>query len=84
MNNVVLVFDTTHHALWAEQVALATGCAAEIQPAPGRARARCSLALAYLPAEEAVILAALDRAGVPYRRYDPAAETTDADGMGAV
>lgn len=68
----VLVFDTTHHALWAEQVALASGFAAQIDPAPVEARAKCALALTYLPAEEQDLLSALERAGVPFRRY-PAA-----------
>jgi hypothetical protein len=63
----VLVFDTTHHALWAEQVALEAGCAAEVVPAPPAAHARCGLALAFLPAEEAPLLAALAAAGVPCR-----------------
>jgi hypothetical protein len=65
----LLVFDTTHHALWAEQVALGAGCAAELQPAPSAARAKCALALGYDTADEPVILQALDAAGVPYRRY---------------
>ena len=65
----VLVFDTTHHALWAEQVALQAGVAAEINPAPSAARAKCSLALSYMEEEEATLLAALENAGVPYRKY---------------
>jgi hypothetical protein len=68
----VLVFDTTHHALWAEQVALGSGFAAQIEPAPTEARAKCALALSYMPAEEQELIAALERAGVPFRRY-PAA-----------
>ncbi|MEO5510486.1 MAG: putative Se/S carrier-like protein [Longimicrobiales bacterium] len=67
--NPVLVFDTTHHALWAEQVALGSGCAAEIQPAPAAARAKCALALAYLPGDEVQLLDALRGAGVPYRKH---------------
>lgn len=68
----VLVFDTTHHALWAEQVALGNGFAAQIEPAPVEARAKCALALSYLPDEEVDLLAALERAGVPFRRYSSA------------
>jgi hypothetical protein len=44
----LLVFDTTHHAVWAEQLILEAGCAAEIIPAPSAAKAKCSLAVAYL------------------------------------
>ncbi len=69
MQRRLLVFDTTHHALWAEQVVLLAACAAEIEPAPAAARAKCALALAYLPEEEDRVLAALDTAGVPYRPY---------------
>jgi hypothetical protein len=69
----LLVFDTTHHAVWAEQVILDAGYAAEIQPAPSAARAKCSLAIAYMMSEEPAVFAALERAGVPYRRYVPAA-----------
>ena len=70
----VLVFDTTHHALWAEQVALGAGFAAEIEPAPVAAGAKCALALAYLPGEEPALLSELQRAGVPFRRF-PSVET---------
>jgi hypothetical protein len=66
----LLVFDTTHHAVWAEQLILEAGCAAEIIPAPSAAKAKCSLAVAYLQEEEATVLRALDAAGAPYRRYD--------------
>lgn len=66
----VLVFDTTHHALWAEQVASAAGLAAAVVPAPARARAKCDLALEYLPAEECALLQALTKAGVPWRRFE--------------
>ena len=67
----ILVFDTTHHAVWAEQIILDAGCAAEIQPAPAAAKAKCALAIAYVRAEEASVFSALDRAGAPYRRYVP-------------
>ena len=67
--NPLLVFDTTHHAIWAEQLIHAAGCAAEIQPAPAAAKAKCSLAIAYLAEEEACALQALHDAGAPYRKY---------------
>jgi hypothetical protein len=66
---LLLVFDTTHHAVWAEQIAHEAGCAAEIEPAPAAARAKCSLALAYLQEEENKLFGALARAGAPYRKY---------------
>ncbi len=69
MTPSLLVFDTTHHAMWAEQVVLRAGLAADIQPSPAAARAKCALALAYLPDEETDVIRVLDDAGVPYRCY---------------
>lgn len=66
----VLVFDTTHHALWAEQVARAGNFGAEVIPAPAAADAKCDLALEYLPEEETALLAALRAADVPFRVFD--------------
>jgi hypothetical protein len=66
----VLVFDTTHHALWAEELALAAGLAVDVVPAPASARARCDLALAFLPEDEAPLLRVLREAAVPYRVHD--------------
>ena len=49
------VFDTTHHALWAEEVARAAGLAVELVPAPPGAAARCQLALAAFRADAAAV-----------------------------
>lgn len=65
----VFVFDTTHHALWAEQVALERGLAAEVVPAPKDAEAKCDLALRTLPEDVAALEAALRDEGIPYRLY---------------
>lgn len=65
----VLVFDTTHHALWAEQVARESGLGAEVVPAPAASEAKCDLALEFLPEEEGALRHALERAGVPYRVF---------------
>ena len=66
----VLVFDTTHHALWAEQVAREGNLGAEVVPAPAASDAKCDLALEYLPADETALLDALRAAGVPFRVFD--------------
>ena len=66
----VLVFDTTHHALWAEQVARERSLGAEVVPAPAASDAKCDLALEYLPEDETSLLAALREAGVPFRIFD--------------
>ena len=63
----VLVFDTTHHALWAEELALARGLAVDVVPAPASARAKCDLALSFLEEDETDLLATLEEAGVTYR-----------------
>jgi hypothetical protein len=68
----VLVFDTTHHALLAEQVALEAGLGVQVTPAPPAAKARCDLALEYLPEEEEKLLELLRRAGVHFDLYPPA------------
>jgi hypothetical protein len=66
----VLTFDTTHHALLAEQLAHENGLAAEVTPAPPRAGAKCDLAIEYLVEEEEALLRALAEAGVQFRVYE--------------
>jgi hypothetical protein len=66
----LLTFDTTHHALLAEQLALDAGLAAQVTPAPAAAAAKCDLALEFLPEEEARLLELLTCAGVEFRVYD--------------
>lgn len=63
----LLVFDTTHHALWAEQLARELLLGVEVVPAPAESNAKCDLALEYLPEDEPALLAALERAAVPHR-----------------
>lgn len=65
----LFTFDTTHHALWAEEVAGEAGIPAEVVPAPPGARARCNLALETLPEEVERLAGELDRAGVPFRLH---------------
>jgi hypothetical protein len=70
MARMVFTFDTTHHALWAEEVAEERGIPAGVIPAPPAARARCSLALETLPEDAGSLAAALDEEGVPFGRWD--------------
>lgn len=70
MTRIVFVFDTTHHALWAEEVAGSRGIPAEVIPAPPAARARCNLALETLPEEVDALAAALADEGVPFGRWE--------------
>lgn len=69
----IFTFDTTHHALWAEQVAREERLAAEVVPAPREAAARCNLALEVLEDDVDALAAALGREGIPYRIYVPPA-----------
>lgn len=69
----VLTFQTTHHALWAEEIARERGIPAEVVPAPPAAGARCNLALETLPAELPRLVAALQAEGIPHAPWPPAA-----------
>lgn len=65
----LFTFDTTHHALWAEEVALGAGLACELVPAPPAARARCNLALELMATDMERAAACLREAGVPFRLH---------------
>ncbi len=65
----VLTFDTTHHALWAEEIAREEGVAHEIIPAPPAANARCDLALEVLLEDIGRLADLLKDAGVPHAIY---------------
>ncbi|MBR9989425.1 MAG: DUF3343 domain-containing protein [Gemmatimonadetes bacterium] len=71
----LLTFNTTHHALLAEQVAHECGLSAEVTPAPPQSGAKCDLAVEYLPEEEDALLAALRAAGVEFRIFRADAAT---------
>jgi hypothetical protein len=67
----VFTFETTHHALWAEEVAREAGIPVEVVPAPPAARARCNLALETLPDDVEHLAGTLTREGVPHRIWSP-------------
>ena len=66
MTEVVFTFDTTHMALWAEEVAREAGVPVEVIPAPPDRRARCDLALACRPADADRLAGILGAAGVEF------------------
>jgi hypothetical protein len=66
MHRTVLTFDTTHHALWAEEIARDHGLPVEVVPAPAAARAKCSLALETLPEELEGLRRLMTSEGVPH------------------
>lgn len=66
----VVVFDTTHHALWAEEVARELGLGAEIVPAPAAAGAGCDLALETLTDDLPALIEALRQRSIVFRVFD--------------
>jgi hypothetical protein len=68
----LLTFDTTHHALFAEQLAHENGLAAQPTPAPPDAGAQCDIALEFLPEEQHQLMDVLRAAGVVFRVWDQA------------
>lgn len=75
--NRLFTFETTHHALWAEQVAEEQGIGAQVVPAPEGLDDTCGLAIETLPEDREELEAALEEAGVPYQLF-PEAEEADA------
>jgi len=65
----VFTFDTTHHALWAEEVAGEAGIPVEVIPAPPAAQARCGLALATLRGDVPRLAEELRAGGVPFALF---------------
>jgi hypothetical protein len=64
--NKIVMFDTTHHALWAEEVARNKGFDVEIVPAPESSDAKCGMAMEIVSGYEEV-LAALRDEGIPFK-----------------
>ena len=65
----VVTFETTHHALWAEQVALEKGLGVQVVSAPKESGSQCGIALEALPEDLAALTAAMDAVGIVYRLY---------------
>jgi hypothetical protein len=66
----IFTFETTHYALWAEEVADGEGIPIEVIPAPPAARARCNIALETLPATTPALERALAATGIPYGTFE--------------
>jgi Protein of unknown function (DUF3343) len=62
----IFTFDTTHHALWAEEVARERDIPAEVIPAPPAAHAKCNLAIETLPEDVERLSGELEAEGVPH------------------
>lgn len=70
MTEAVFTFDTTHMALWAEEIARDEAIPVEVIPAPAGAKALCDLALATRPERVRELETHLERMGVVF--YPPA------------
>lgn len=63
----VFTFDTTHHAMWAEDVAREQAIAAEVIPAPPDGGANCAAALRVPHRQQDELATALGNEGIPCR-----------------
>ncbi|NNF25674.1 MAG: DUF3343 domain-containing protein [Gemmatimonadetes bacterium] len=61
------IFETTHHAMWAEDVAREQSIPAEVVPAPPAADAKCGLALRTPDSQADQLATALDQEGIVYK-----------------
>jgi hypothetical protein len=68
--NRLMVFDTTHHALWAEEVARERGFVVEVVPAPEGVDAKCGMALEVLGETFDELQTVLTEEGVPFKVYE--------------
>lgn len=69
MSDQIFTFDTTHYALWAEDIAGVRAIPAEVIPAPAESNAKCSLALRTFPDRFADLERALEEEGVAFAVY---------------
>ena len=65
----LITFETTHHALWAEQVALESGLGVQVVQAPKESGSLCAIALESLPEDLAALRQALDAVGISYKLF---------------
>jgi hypothetical protein len=66
----VFTFDTSHHALWAEEVAGERAVAVEVIPAPPESGSRCDLALRVWRGTADTLESAFLTEGIEFRRWD--------------
>ena len=63
------LFETTHQAMWAEEVARESGIPAEVVGAPADAKAKCGLALRTVGAHCRTLQTAMEAQGIEFRAY---------------
>jgi hypothetical protein len=65
----IYLFETTHQAMWAEDVAREQGIPAEVVGAPADAKAKCGLALRTVGAHCGALEVAMATQGIEFRAY---------------
>ena len=70
----LILFDGSHNAHWAEDVAEEAGIPAKLVPAPPEAEDPCGLAMQVTPEHIRDLQAELDREGVPHRLATPSSQ----------
>jgi hypothetical protein len=66
---VIFTFDTTHQALWAEDIALEKGIPVETAPAPPAANAKCGIALRAASERTEELVALFEEEGIDFGRF---------------
>ena len=65
----IYLFETTHQAMWAEDVAREEGIPAEVVGAPADAKAKCGLALRSEGVHCRALELAMTNQGIEFRAY---------------
>lgn len=65
----IFLFDTSHHALWAEEVARELEIPVEVVPAPPETGAKCDLAIRTRGASVPQLSASYRDEGISFRLY---------------
>ncbi len=68
-STAVFTFDTSHHALWAEDVARERSIPCEVIPAPPESGSKCDLALRTRKEAGDVLEEAFSGEGIEFRRW---------------
>lgn len=66
MSIVIFTFETTHQAMWAEEVTQEAGLPVEVAPAPAHVDAKCGLSLRTPTAHAGRVSEALTREGIEF------------------
>jgi len=68
MSKPIYTFDSTHHAMWAEEVAKGRAIPVDVVSAPAMAEAKCGLALTTVDEHSSALEQALQAEGIHFSR----------------